>query len=385
MGATGSGKSTLIANMVLQDVREGRGAVVVDPKGDLVIDLLSRLPEDVADRLVIIDPDDPHPRPCLNLLDRRTHTDMDVTVDNLTGIFRRIFTQFWGPRTDDLMRVACLTLLHHSRAAHHPVTLSDVPRLLSEPAFRLRLVPTLKNRVLQSFWRDFEQLSEAHRTAVTGPLMNKLRAFLLRGFTQDIVAAGPSTIDLAEVLNGGVLLARLPKGALGEETARLLGSVLVAGVWQAASARARVPEPRRLDAGLYIDETHNFLTLPYPAEDLLAEARGYRLAMTLAHQNLSQLHRDLAEGISANARNKVYFTASPEDARLLERHCAPHLTAHDLANLGPYQAAARLVADNTEAPAFTLATRPLPSPIPGRASALRTAAARRNTRFDHRW
>lgn len=376
MGATGSGKSTLIANLALDDIRNHRGVIVIDPKGDLVTDLLGRLPDTCADRLVLIDPDDRHPPPCLNVLDG---ADIDVVVDNLTSIFRRIFTAFWGPRTDDVMRAACLTLLKHRDRTGQLVTLADVPRLLGESSYRLRVVPALQDPVLRGFWAWYESMSEPSRAAVVGPVMNKLRAFLLRDFARRAIAAGPSTFGLAEVLNGGILLARLPKGALGEETARLLGSFIVAGTWQAAAARARTPEHTRIDATLSIDEAHNFLTLPYPLEDMLAEARGYRLSMLLAHQHLAQLPRDLREGISANARNKIFFNASPEDASALERHTLPTLASHDLAHLGPYQAAAHLLAAGAESAAFTLTTRPLPPPVPGRANDLRTAAAARST------
>ncbi len=374
MGATGCGKSTLIANLALDDVRHHRGVIVIDPKGDLVTDLLDRLPDTCADRLVLIDPDDTYTPPCLNVLDGQ---DIDVVVDNITGIFRRIFTAFWGPRTDDVMRAACLTLLKHQQRIGQLVTLADVPRLLGERAYRLRLVPALKDPVLRGFWAWYESMSEPSRAAVVGPVMNKLRAFLLRDFARRAISAGPSTFDLASVLDGGILLARLPKGALGEETARLLGSFIVAGVWQTAAARARTPEHQRIDASLYVDECHNYLTLPYPLEDMLAEARGYRLAMGLAHQHLAQLPRDLREGISANARNKIFFNASPEDANSLERHTLPTLGAHDLAHLGPYQAAARLLTSGAESAAFTLTTRPLPPAVPGRAADLRAAAAAR--------
>ncbi len=374
MGATGSGKSTLIAQMVLDDVAAGRGAVVIDPKGDLVTDLLHRLPDHCADRLVLLDPDDPHTPPCLNVLEG---ADIDVIVDNITGIFRRIFAAFWGPRTDDVMRAACLTLLLHARKNHQIVTLADIPRLLGEAAYRVRILPGIKDPVLRGFWDWYETLSEPSRAAVVGPVMNKLRAFLLRTYPRQAIAGGESTFHLSDVLDGGILLARLPKGALGEETARLLGSFIVAKTWQAASARARTPEHARIDAGLYLDECHNFLTLPYPLEDMLAEARGYRLSLTLAHQNLAQLPRDLREGISANARNKIFFNASPEDAHALERHTQPLLAAHDLAHLGPYQAAAHLLTNGAETAAFTLTTRPLPAPVPGRAAHLRATAAAR--------
>ena len=150
---------------------------------------------------------------------------------------------------------------------------------------------------------------------------------------------------MADVLNGGVLLARLPKGLLGEEAVRLLGSFLVASVWQAASARVGMPEDQRIDCSLVLDECAEFPHLPYPLEDMLAEARAYRLSLVLAHQNLAQFPADLREGVSANARCKVFFSVSPEDARSLERHTKPTLLAHDLSHLGGFQAAARLVAD----------------------------------------
>ena len=153
--------------------------------------------------------------------------------------------------------------------------------------------------MLKDFWGWYEEMSPASRAAAVGPLMNKLRAFLLRKFAHAAIAAGPSTFDMAEVLdNGGLCLARLPKGILGEETAQLVGSFIVARTWQAAARRARLPEAARPDAGLYIDECQNFLNLPYPLEDMLAEARAYRLAVTMAHQNLAQLPPDLRQGIS---------------------------------------------------------------------------------------
>lgn len=371
IGATGSGKSTLMGNLILDDVTAGRGAVVIDPKGDLIPDLLGRLPERAIGRTVVLDPDDTAPPPCLNVL---AGADGDVVVDNLTGIFRRIFAAFWGPRTDDVMRAACLTLLHHSENTGIPVTLADIPRLLTEPAYRAQLTYALDDPVLAGFWVWYEQLSEPSRAAATGPLLNKLRAFLLRDFVRRAIAAGPSTFDLGDVLDGGLALVRVPKGVLGEETARLLGSFVVAKTWQAAAHRAGTGEHQRADAALYVDECHNFLTLPYPLEDMLAEARAYHLSLVLAHQNLAQLPRDLREGISANARTKVFFNASPEDARDLERHTQPALSAYDLAHLGAYQAAARLVVASADTRAFTLTTRPLPARIPGRATAVRKAA-----------
>jgi hypothetical protein len=375
-GPTGTGKTTLIAGQILSDAAAGRGVVFIDPKGDAVTDIIARLPEQVAGKVVLFDPEDRGAPPCLNVLQGDgSGTDTDVIIDNVTGIFRRIFAASWGPRTDDIFRAACLTLLGSVPPGSGLVTLADIPALLGDDAYRHRLTAGIRDPVLKGFWDWYEQLSLPTRAHAVGPLMNKLRAFLLRKFARQAIAAGPSTFDMAAVLDhGGLCLARLPKGILGEETAQLVGSFIVARTWQAASRRARIPQTARPDAGLYIDEAQNFLNLPYPLEDMLAEARAYRLAVTMAHQNLAQLPPDLRQGISANARSQVIFSVSPEDARDLERHTAPVLTAHDLSHLGPWQAAARLVAGSAETPAFTLRTQPLPPAIPGRARLIRRAA-----------
>jgi hypothetical protein len=151
-----------------------------------------------------------------------------------------------------------------------------------------------------------------------------------------------------------------------------VGSLLVARVWQAATARAG--RAVRHDASLYVDECQNFLALPGALDDVLAEARGYRLSLTFAHQHLGQLPRDLAEAASANARNKVYFNVSPEDARVLARHTEPYVSAYDLSHLGAYQVACRLVVGGQDLHAFTLRTRPVARAVPGRAAEARTAA-----------
>ncbi|MBS2545522.1 DUF87 domain-containing protein [Catenulispora sp. NL8] len=368
LGATGSGKSTLMGRMILDDITAGRGVVVIDPKGDLVTDLLGRLPAATSRRLALIDPSEPGPRATLNVL--AAGDDQELLVDNLVGIFHRIYAAHWGPRTDDVLRAALLTLLATAdakvMAKVKTPTLADVPDLLTNNVVRRRTLSRLPDSysVLHGFWDGYDKLSEAGRAAVVAPLLNKLRAFLLRDFVHTTVSQPASTIDLREVLDGGILLVRLPKGMLGEETARLLGSFIVAATWQAASARAKSAEGARIDSGLYLDEAHNFLNLPIPLEDMLAEARGYRLSLALAHQNLAQMPSDLREGISANTRNKVFFTCSPEDARTLATHTAPMLSEHDLSHLAGYQAAARLNVDGAAMPAFTLRTRPLPPSEP---------------------
>ena len=256
-----------------------------------------------------------------------------AAVENVVTVFSRLFSASWGFRTDDLLRVACLTL----RTGPETPSLAMIPELLTNPHALARATAPLRrgsgppgqvNQELARYWRWFASLSDPARAQVTAPLLNKLRALLLRPFARQLLCGGPSTINLTHVLDrGGLLLVRIPKGVLGEETTRLVGSLILAQTWQAATARAHRPQEERPDASIVIDECHNFLNLPYRIEDMLAEARGFRVGLTLAHQNLAQLPAELREGINTNARNKIMFSVSPDDATHLARHTLPELGA----------------------------------------------------------
>ncbi|OKI21366.1 hypothetical protein A6A08_21270 [Nocardiopsis sp. TSRI0078] len=374
LGKTGSGKSTLLANLVLQDAQAGRAGLVIDPRGDLVTDILARLPEHAVGRVVLFDPDDNALPPRLNLLQGG---DPDFTSDTVVGIFRRIYAEYWGPRTDDILRAATLTL---TRAQDPELTLGDVPRLLADDDLRREVMDkvtarTGEDEALEDFWGWYSGLTVSARSSVTGPVLNKLRTALLRRWVRQVVASGPSTVDLSSLFDTGhLVLLRLPKGRLGEDTSSLIGSFALAATWQAVTARIHTPEHQRKDLCAYVDECQNFLNLPGSLEDMLAEARGYRLGLTLAHQELGQLPADLRKAVSANARTKVYFTASPDDAVSLQQHTLPVLGAYDLTHLGAYQAVVRPLVGAKEQGAATVRTRPLPPGTTGRAVQVREAA-----------
>jgi hypothetical protein len=377
LGPTGVGKSTLIARLVLADFHERRGAVVIDPKGDLVEDVLARIPEGREGDVDLLDPLDPAPL-TMNMLD---NPDRDLGVDQLVAIFKRVFERDWGPRTDDIFRAALLTLTANGRQA----TLADVPVLLSDSDWQEQLISGIDDRVgLGPFWNWYRGLSEGQRASSTGPLLNKLRVFLLRRPVRAIISSPKTTLDIRRCLDEGrLLLARLPKGTLGEETSRLLGSMVVARTWQAALARAGLRPENRPDSTLYIDEVQNYLNLPTPIPDVLAEARGYRLSLCMAHQHLGQLTPELREGISANARTKIYFQLSTDDAHHLEADVSPELTEYDLAHLDPFTAAVRLCCNGHSGRPFTLNTEVLAQATVERATAVRaTIAAQTHARTD---
>jgi hypothetical protein len=375
-GPTGTGKSTLLLNLAVADARAGRGLAVFDPKGDLIRDLLARLPASVADRLVLVDPDEHAAPAALNLFDLAG--DPEGVADQLVGVMAKVWAQYWGPRTDDLARHAVLTLAHVPGA-----TLADLPVLLADAGYRRQVMGQVRRRAdevmaagLSAFWSWYDDLSPGQASTQVGPLLSKLRAVLTRRFAAQLFGVGASTFRLTDVLDGGVLLVRLPP-TLGEDTVRLTGSLLLAALLHAASSRADQPETDRLDASLILDEAHTFLHLPVGVDTALATARALRVSLVLAHQHLGQLTASMAGAIDANARNKVFFTLPPRDARELVHHVAPYFDADDLMHRDAYGVVARLVIDGRDGDPFSLHTRPAPPAWPGRADDLRAAARTR--------
>lgn len=370
LGNNGTGKSTVLINIFLDAIANGRGAVVMDPNGDLAGDILNRLPASAASRTMIIDPDDLAAVPSINPLEG---ADPDLVVDNVVAIFRRTFEQFWGPRTDDILRSACLTLLRRG-----PASLVDIPRLLEDDVFRSRCTSGLKDAAgLGGFWSWYESLTPGARAQAVGPLLSKMRHFLLRPFVKAVVGGTRSTVNFSEILDGGICVVRLPKGTLGAETCELLGSFINDKIWQAATARAATPEPDRHDAVVILDEFQDFVARAKAFSERLAQARKYHVGYVLAHQFLSQMPPDLRPAISGEARTKLYFGMSTEDARALVKNVQPHLREGDLAQLANYQAVGRLCVDGGLAPACTLRTRPAIAAVPGRAAVIRAGSRSR--------
>lgn len=357
LGPTGAGKSTFLLNLALDDIESGRGVGVIDPKGDLVRALLERIHRRHWDRVALIDPS-LRDRPVgLNVLDCEEADLQEIACDQLVTIFRKAYERFWGPRTDDLLRAAILTLLHRPGS-----TLCEVPLLLLHPAARYELVKGLIDPVgLGPFWEEYERLGESQRLQMVGPVLNKLRSVLLRRTVRNIMGQARSTIDLRACLdNCGILLISLAKGLIGEDTSRLLGAFLVARIWQTAMGRASRSEAERRDFVLYLDEFQNYLHLPQSLDEVLVEARGYRLGLVLANQHLGQLSAATRDALAANARTRVIFQCGQDDARYLSREFRPWLNDLHLRNLQRFQVAVRLCQDGRTERPFTGITRPEP-------------------------
>ncbi len=354
LGATGTGKTTAMLNLAEQDIRAGRGVGILDPKGDLVQGLAGRIPRERIGDVVLITPDEADLTVGINPLEVGPGDDPYLIAENTLTIFKRIYERFWGMRTDDILKSALLTLLRQPNS-----TLAHIPLLLTDGNFRRRMTADLKDPVgLDSFWQWFERLTEAQRGEAIGPVLNKLRDFLVRPRLRRLLCQPRSTVDLRRVVDGGqILLADLSTGRWGESTAQLIGSFLIAKLWQAVLARSSVSEDKRRDFFLFIDEFQHFQGIAGPFADALAQARSLRLSLTVANQHLGQLPRDLREAISSNARSRVVFQCGQDDAAYLAREFAP-LDATALMSLPRFEMAVRLAIGGQTSPAFTARTLP---------------------------
>jgi len=372
LGPTGTGKSTLLLNLAAQDIAAGRGCAVLDPKGDLVRDLLARIPRERLGDVVYLGPDEGPRAVGINPLALTANEDPDLAAENVLSIFKRIYRENWGPRTDDVLKSCLLTLL----AAPEP-TLAHIPALLTDPMARRPFTARVRDDIgLSGFWSWYDGVSEAKRLEVSAPLLNKVRDFLLRPRLRRMLCQPRSTVDVHALIDdGGILLADLGTGRWGESASALAGSFLVARIWQAALARQAISEERRPDFQLYIDEFQTFLGIPAPFADALAQARGLHLSLTLANQHLAQLPHELKEAVRANAASRVVFRCAPSDAIALEREFAP-LDAAMLIALPRFHAALRLV---SAAGIFTVRTLPSSQPpldAPGVGEVLRASGER---------
>lgn len=362
LGPTGTGKSTLLLNLAAQDVTAGRGCAVLDPKGDLIRDLLERIPRSRLGDVVYLGPDEGARAVGINPLALGLDEDPNLAAENALSIFKRIYEDNWGPRTDDVLKSCLLTLV-----AAPGSTLAHIPALLTDANLRRRLTAHVDDAIgVGGFWRWYERLSEAKRLEATAPLLNKLRDFLLRPTLRRLLCQQRSTVDLRALMDrGGILLADLGMGRWGESASALAGSFLVARLWQAALSRQSLSEERRRDFLLYVDEFQSFLGIGGPFADALAQARGLRLSLTIANQHLGQLPREIREAVAANARSRIVFRCAAPDAAALAPEFQP-LEPTMLVALRPFEAAARLVSTTG---AFVMRTVPAVSRPPDSAGA----------------
>ena len=389
LGPTGAGKSTALAHLALADIAAGRGVLLIDPKTDLVADILARIPEQRRDDVVVIDPTSSRPvgiNPLARTQTARSgalssvgggapggSASPELVADTVLATLKGVFAESWGVRVEQVLSAALVTLARTPGA-----TLVDLPLVLTNAAYRQRLIAASGSDPLGTgqFWAAYEALSEAQRQQWVGPVLTRLQPFLIRPHLRATLGQAAPSFDLEEVFTRRrIVLVSLNKGVLGAESARLLGSLLVGQLWPLILARAAVEPPRRHVVSVFIDEVQDYLSLPGSLADALAQARSLGAAFHLAHQYRGQLPAALKAGIDANARNKIIFSLSAADAAELARQ-AIDLEAADFQLLPRFGVYARTMHHGRENPWCQATTLP-PTPPVQDALALRASSQAR--------
>jgi len=355
IGKTGTGKTTLIANMAINDMRNGEGLAVIDPHGDLCEILLNYIPSYRVNDCCYLNPADfEHPFR-LNPLEVRTHEHAELVASGIVSIFHKLYHYSWGPRLEYILRNTLLTLTQVPDA-----TLVQVPEILANAHYRKKVAEKLKDKVLKSFWEnEFSQMSDRLRSEAISPILNKVGQFVSSPMIRNILKYPKSTIDLEKMMNEGkILLVNLSSGKLGEDNSALLGAMFISKLQLAAMARVNISEEKRKDFYLYVDEFQNFATESFIK--ILSEARKYRLDICVANQYIGQLEERIQKAIFGNAGTLLSFIVGANDARSLSREFGQTYKEEDLVAMGKYQIITKLAIDDLTSTPFPAATMPLP-------------------------
>ena len=369
IGPSGSGKSALLARAILDDLARGYGGVVIDPKADLVVDVLGRVPAEHADRVVVLDPAIPGPVPGLDLL---STGDPDLRSDVVLGALGQVFKDSWGVRTDMYLRLGLRTLAE----LPNPV-LTDWLRLFTDAGFRRAAIARLSDPLLIGAWQSYEALSPAEQHQHLMAPLAKVVALLSRPALRGVLGQARPKLDIARLLDERRwLLVPLAPGTLGEPAARLLGAIVMYAVWTAVEARATLPPERRHPVFLYVDELQSLSSLPFSLEYLFERARGLGCGVTVATQALMRLPDSTRASLTANVASLVTFRSGFDEASRLSREL-PGLGTEDLQALQCFEVAARIsTGRGGGVVTVTGHTRPLPEPT-GQAARIRKASAER--------
>jgi hypothetical protein len=358
IGKTGTGKSTLIANMAISDIRNRQGLCIIDPHGDLCDTILDYIPSYRINDVIYLDPSDLSHAFLLNPLEVTDTYQMELVVSGIVAIFHKIYGQSWGPRLEYILRNTLMTVVRLPNP-----TLLMVPELLTNEEFRKKSMTQIDDPVLKSFWEnEFANMTDRLRAESISPILNKVGQFTSSRFIRNIVQNPKSSIDLEKIMNDGkILLLNLSQGRLGEDNSALLGAMLITKIQLAAMNRVTIPEPDRRDFYLYVDEFQNFATTSFIK--ILSEARKYRLNLILANQYISQIPQDVRGAIFGNAGTMMSFLVGAEDAGYMAREFSERFKEEDLLALGNYQAIVKLAIDSVTQSPFLGYTLPLPQSI----------------------
>jgi len=356
IGKTGMGKSTTLENMLIDDIKKGYGVGFVDPHGDTAEKILDYIPSYRINDVVYINPADVDHPVAFNILENIDPRYKHLIASGLMGVFKKIWPDVWSARMEYILNNTLLALLDYPGS-----TMLGVNRMLSDKAYREKVISKIQDPVVRAFWVDeFSRYNERYASEAIAPIQNKVGQFLSVSLIRNIVGQVTSTINIRSLMDSGkILILNLAKGRIGEDNSRLMGGMFITKLQLAAMERVDVPEEERRDFYLYVDEFQNFATESFA--NILSEARKYRLDLIIAHQYIEQLDEKVCAAVFGNVGSMICFRVGAADAEFLEKEFAPRFTPEDLVNLPKHSMYLKLMVDGIVTEPFSASSLP---PLP---------------------
>ncbi|MBL8015144.1 MAG: type IV secretory system conjugative DNA transfer family protein [Candidatus Doudnabacteria bacterium] len=360
IGKTGTGKSTFMENLILQDIYAGNGAGVIDPHGETIKHILERIPEHRVNDVVILAPGDTEFPVAWNLIEAKEGEDKSLIADGMVSVFKKLFKDSWGPRLEYFLTNTFLTLLYCQN-----VSILAVPRILSDDNYRKFLLKQVKDPILLKFWNEeYAEIARdpKRKSEEIASILNKIGRFTTNPIIRNMVGQISSSFDFRGLMDSGkILLVNLAQGKIGEENMSLLGGTLVTRIYSSIMQRVDTDPENRRPFYLYIDEFQNFANPTF--EKILSESRKYGLSLNIAHQFIDQIDLGIRNAVFGNVGTLVNFAVGPRDAEYLVKEYAPYLEGEDLVNLPKYRGFTKLSIDGAQSKPFSMKTLQLGYPI----------------------
>lgn len=355
IGQTGTGKSTLLMNMLASDIRQGEGLALIDPHGDLASAALDLVPEARMEEVVFFNPADIRYPIAFNPLEKVHPDSRYLVVSGLISVCKKLWPDAWGPRLEHILRYTLLTLMEYPGG-----TLLDVSKILTDSGFRSEVLEHVRDQQIREFWfSEFNKLPPPSRVSSIAPVLNKTGQFLASVVIRNIVGQSQNSFDVRKVMDEGkILVVSLSKGKIGEDSCALLGALIVNKIMLAAMSRSDTPEEERRPFHLYVDEVHNFLTPAFAG--LLSESRKYGLDLVLAHQYIEQLDKEVRSAVFGNAGTLISFRLGIQDAAVMAKEFFPVFDQCDLIGLSNHHIYLKLMIDGKTSQPFSAITLPPP-------------------------
>ncbi len=353
IGKTGMGKSTVLENMIYDDIQKGRGVAVVDPHGELADKVVAMVPASRINDVVIFDPSDKDYPVSFNMLEVKTPEHRPLVASGLVGVFKKMYADSWGPRLEYILRNTILALTEYEGA-----TLLGIPRMLVDPIYREKVVEQITDPVVRAFWVDeFGNMSDKLRTEAISPIQNKVGQFLSSPIIRNILGQVKSSIDIRFAMDSKkIFIVNLSKGKIGEDNSSLLGAMLITKFQLDAMSRADIDAEKREDFYLYVDEFQNFATDSFST--ILSEARKYKLNLVMANQYVQQMEEDVMYAVFGNVGSLLSFQVGFDDAEYFSKQFGEVVTPADIISMPKYTTYIRLLVDNMPTKVFSARMNP---------------------------